>query len=359
MLGEEGSHPKEILSPFGTQNDDERKFPMDIIQKTEKILKENRLVAYGEKVIVGVSGGPDSTALLYILNTLRNKLGLRLQVVHVNHQLRKSAQRDALFVARLCENLHLPYTMKRVQIKTSSAKSSLEEAAREKRFECLLHLAKQEKASVIALGHTKDDLAETVLMRILRGTGLLGLQGIAPSKQMQDITIVRPLIQFSKKEILAYLAAKKIKFCVDPTNRQTHFFRNKIRLELLPLLKKEYQSNLPEILANLANSTATDYDYLKKVARTNLNKLARFKKNKKQMSLSLPKLNQLHPALQRLVIRLAIQELKGNLNQFSLIHMKEIENLIRHRPDRSRVDLPHALTAQKNKSTLTLAVRNT
>lgn len=331
---------------------------MDLVEKTEKILRSNCLVTYGAKVIVGVSGGPDSTALLQILYTLRYKLGLQLYVAHVNHQLRKSADHDALFVTRLCKKLQIPCAIKRVQIKTSVLKSSVEEVAREKRFDFLLQLAKQKKARTVALGHTQDDLAETVLMRILRGTGLLGLQGILPVKQMQNINIVRPFIHFSKKEILAYLTDKKIKFCLDPTNQHTHFFRNKIRLKLLPLLEKQYQPNLREILANLANNTAVDYDYLQKEGRDRLPKLA-FKKNKNQVSLKLSSLRQLHPALQRMVVRLAIQGLKGNLDQFSLTHMREIENLIQERPAGSRVDLPHNLIAQKNKSSLTLEIIKT
>ena len=326
---------------------------MNLVEKTEKIVRQNRLIPYGEKVIVGVSGGPDSTALLHVLCRLRNNLGLQLYVAHVDHQLRKSAGRDALFVAKLCQHFQIPCTIKRIKIKTSPAKSSVEEVAREKRLEFLLELAKQKKAKTIVLGHTQDDLAETVLMRILRGTGLLGLQGILPVKQMQNINLVRPFIHFSKKEICAYLKQKKIKFCVDPTNRQTHFFRNKIRLQLLPLLEKQYQSNLREVLANLANNTALDYDYLQKQGKEELEKLI-FEKNIDQVKLKLLNLRQLHPALRRMVIRLAIQNLKGNLNQFSLTHMKEIENLIQERPEGSRIDLPHGLTVQKNKSILTL-----
>ena len=331
---------------------------MNLIDKTEKILRDHRLISYGEKVIIGVSGGPDSTALLHVLYTLRNKLGLRLHAAHVDHQLRKSAARDALFVAKLCQNLQLPCTIKRIQIKTSPAKSSIEEAAREKRFDYLLRLAKQKKVRTIILGHTQDDVAETVLMRILRGTGLLGLQGIWATRQMQDINIVRPFVHFSKKEIFSYLKQKKIKFCLDPTNRHTRFFRNKIRLQLFPLLEKQYQPNLREVLTNLANNTATDYDYLQKQGQAEFRKLV-FKKHNGQMTLKLENLRQLHPALQRMVIRLTIQNLKGNLNQLSLTHMKEIESLIHERPEGSRVDLPHGLTVQKNKSALTLERRKT
>ena len=316
-------------------------------------------MTYGEKVIVGVSGGPDSTALLHILDTLRHKLGVQIQVAHINHQLRKTSRRDERFVARLCQNLQLPCTVKRVKVKLSAKKSSIEDAAREKRFACFLNLAKRKKANTIALGHTQDDLAETVLMRVLRGTGLLGLQGILPVKHRQDVTIVRPFIHFSKKEILAYLSQKKIKFCVDPTNRHTQFFRNKIRLKLFPLLEKQYQPNLREVLANLGASTATDYDYLQKQGADHLQRLGRFKKNKKQIVLPLSGLKSLHPALQRMVIRQAIQRLKGNLNQFSLTHMREIENLVRQRPNQSKVHLPHNMTVHKKESSIVLDIRKT
>lgn len=331
---------------------------MDLILKIEKLLRESGGLIYGGPVIAGVSGGPDSTALLHILNALRNKLGIKLHAAHLNHQLRPSANRDEHAVKELCRRLNIPCTVKRARILTSPGKSSLEEAAREKRFEFLLTVARQKKAGVIALGHTQDDLAETVLMRILRGAGLLGLQGILPVKQRQGVQIIRPLIFFSKKEILAYLRKNRIKFCLDPTNKSAKFFRNKVRLQLLPLLEKEYQPNIREILINLANSTAVDYDYLQREAAGQLQKIARFDKNKKQIGLRLSGLRPLHPALQRMVIRLAVQDLKGNLNQFSLKHMNEIEGLIHQRPDRSCVDLPHQITVQKNKNFLNIAARN-
>ena len=330
---------------------------MSFLEKTKKILPD-LLISYGEKIIIGVSGGPDSTALLHVLNALRPQLGLQLHIVHVNHQLRRSSRRDEAFVIHLGRRLGIPCSVKRVHVTTSARKSSLEEAAREKRLECLLTVAKQKRAKVIALGHTQDDLAETVLMRILRGTGLLGLQGILPVRQMRGIRIIRPFIQFSKKEILAYLAKSKIKFRIDPTNRKTFFFRNKIRWQLIPLLEKQYQSNLKGILANLAENSANDYNYLQKEGAQQLAKLIS-QKDKKQITLSLTALHRLHPALQRMVIRLAIQKLKGHLNQFSLTHMKEIETLINRRPAGSRVDLPHAVSARKQKSSLILERRNT
>jgi tRNA(Ile)-lysidine synthase len=331
---------------------------MDLVEKTQNILREQCLISYGEKIIVGVSGGPDSTALLHILSALRLKMGLQLYVVHVNHQLRANSGRDEIFVVNLCRRLGIPCAVKRVQIKTSSKKSSLEEAAREKRFECLLAFAQQKKARTIALGHTQDDLAETVLMRILRGSGLLGLQGILPIREMQNTRIIRPFIYFSKKEILAYLQKHKIRFCMDPTNRQTKFFRNKIRLNLLPLLENHYQPNLREVLANLGESTANDYDFLQQEGGRHFKKLAKNLKDK-QITLPLASLGRLHPALQRMVIRLAIQRLKGNLNQLSLTHMKEMESLIKKRPSGSRVDLPQALRASKQKSLLILEIRKT
>ena len=332
---------------------------MDLIPKAEKWLQENHALVYGDRIIIAVSGGPDSTALLHILYYLRHRLGISIHIAHVNHQLRPSASRDERFVAGLGRKLGVPVSTGRVRVKTSSGKSSIEEAAREKRFEFLLKLAKQKKANIIALGHTQDDLAETVLMRILRGTGLLGLQGILPEKTRNGIRLIRPLLSFSKKDILQYLKKNKIKYCIDPSNKNPVYFRNKIRRDLLPLLEKKYQTNIREVLSNLANTTAVDYDYLQKEGMRQLKKHALWSKNKRQVALHLSNLGQLHQSQQRMVIRLAVQVLQGNLNQFSVRHMKEIEDLIGQRPNRSRVDLPHGITVQKNKGFLTITAIKT
>lgn len=332
---------------------------MDIIQKTKKSIARYSLINTGDRVLVGVSGGPDSVALLHILNKLRYELGINLSVIHVNHQLRKSADTDQKFVQDLCTSLNIPCAVLKLNMKNIKEKGSLEEIARKKRFDAFIRIAGANKANVIALAHHQDDLAETVLMRILRGTGLLGLRGILPKRKFNRLQVIRPFLDIPKRDIDIFLKKSKIKYRIDPTNKQTCFFRNKIRLELLPKLKKNYNNNISEVLAHLADNIAVDYDYLHNQGQKSLKKLNMLTQRKNQIQLSLAPLKKLHPSLLRIVIRLSIEQLKGDMKRLTLNHINEVEDLIHNRPAGAIVNLTGGIYLIKKKSTLSLALRKT
>src|SRR3989338_10902693 len=157
---------------------------MDLIQKVKKTICRCKMFHAGDKVIVAVSGGGDSVFLIHALSTLRHELGINLHIAHLNHLLRKSADKDLRFVEVLAEKLNLPCTTAKMKIPKYKKKSSLEERARDIRLRFLVRTAKKYGADAIVLGHTKNDLAETVLMRILRGTGLQGMRGILPKRKI-------------------------------------------------------------------------------------------------------------------------------------------------------------------------------
>ncbi|MCX5710037.1 MAG: tRNA lysidine(34) synthetase TilS, partial [Candidatus Omnitrophica bacterium] len=230
-----------------------------MLKKVKYTNDKFRLLKKNDRILVGVSGGPDSTALLYALRSLGKQLDLKLFVAHLDHGLRKDSAQDARFVRDLAFKLKLPLISGRVRVKKSG---SLEESARKARFDFLLKTAKKFKADKIALGHNLDDQAETVLMRILRGTGLSGLSAILPKRVISGCEVIRPLIEVKRREIEAYLERNKIIPRRDPTNAQDIFLRNKIRNRLLPLLEKDYNANIKSILANLAESSGADYEYL-------------------------------------------------------------------------------------------------
>ena len=332
---------------------------MEIIDKVKKTIGRNTLLNQGDHIIVGVSGGPDSMALLHILDKLRYEFALKLSVVHVNHQLRKGADADERFVQKACRSLQIPCTTIQLNLDGPKTKGSLEEIAREKRLESLFQIAKRKKADSIALAQHRDDLAETVLMRILRGTGLLGLQGILPKREISGHTVIRPFIDVTRKEIESFLKKSHVKFRTDPTNKQTRFFRNKVRLQLLPLLKKEYQANITEVLAHLSNTVNMDYDFMESQSQAALSRLTKKPLKKNELKLSLPALLKLHPGLQRMVLRLALRQLQGNLRRLTLTHLKEIEDLMRNRPVGSIVHLPSKTEARKVKLALVLSRRKT
>jgi tRNA(Ile)-lysidine synthase len=315
-----------------------------ILDKVKNSIRRYNLIDRYDTVLVGVSGGPDSVALLYILNRLKRELKINLHIAHLDHMLRKDSYKDREFVEELARRMKIPLTTAQINVKALAKKGSLEEIARNARLGFLFRVARQIKADKIALGHNSNDQAETVLMRILRGTGLYGLAGILPNREIAGYRVIRPLIEVKRKEIESYLKKKKIKPRIDISNFEDIHFRNKIRNRLLPILEKEYNKNIREILANLADSAGTDYDYLSKTA----NRAMRHLKHK----FNLKELSRLHPAIQRLIFRYAIAKLKGNTRRITFQHTKEIEDLLLNRPVNSIVDLPEGISAIKRKKYL-------
>ncbi len=316
---------------------------MDTIARVQKTIYQYDLLKKGDRVVVAVSGGGDSIALLHILFQLRYELGIDLYVAHLNHQLRNSARRDEQFVRGVCEKLHVPFISRSLPRNAFQNSGSIEEIAREYRFSFLLKTAKIKKAHAIALGHTQDDLAETVMMRILRGTGLMGIRGILPKRTIHGFCFIRPLLDVSRSEIESFLKKEKISFCLDPTNRSNKFLRNRIRLQLIPQLQKEYNPKLKGILAHLSNTLGEDYDYLEQEARKSFLNIVQ-QEDRRYLRLDIGRLQKLHRALKRLVIRLAIEQLNGDINAMTFRHLAEIEDLIENRPKGSIVHLPKALS---------------
>ena len=198
----------------------------------------------GRRLVVAVSGGPDSLAMLYALHRLRDELGLALHVAHLDHRLRgQDSAADAEFVAQTCAKLGIDYTVEDVDVLAfrREHRMSLEEAAREVRYRFLVRVAEQVGADTVALGHTSDDQVETVLMNVIRGSGLRGLRGMRPvSKQRiagSDLTLFRPLLNLQKQDTIAYCEALHLTPRADESNRSMEMTRNRVRLELLPLLR--------------------------------------------------------------------------------------------------------------------------
>jgi len=307
-------------------------------------IKKYGLLDKRDKVLVGVSGGPDSLALLLLLNSLKKKWELSLHIAHMDHMLRPGSHKDAAFVKKLGEKLDIPVTIKSINLKSRHIKGSLEELAREARLDFLIKLARQIRADKIALGHNLDDQAETVLMRLLRGTGLSGLSGISAKRNIRGAIFIRPLLETRRQEIESFLKRKKIRPRIDPTNKEDIFMRNRIRHSLIPLLKSKYNKNITELLANLAESISYDYEYLDAVARLSL--------KGSKLRLNAKKALSLHPALLRLKIRQTIAHLQGDTRRITFQHIREIEDLLAMRPDGSVVDLPKGISVQKTRNFL-------
>ncbi|MDD5116487.1 MAG: tRNA lysidine(34) synthetase TilS [Candidatus Omnitrophica bacterium] len=314
------------------------------MQKVKETIRKYRLLRKGDKILVCVSGGPDSLALLIELYRLIPALDLDLHIAHVDHGLRKGSLSDALFVKELGGRLDLPVSSIRLDSLLKKKKGSLEEICRQARQDFFISLAKKIKADKIAVGHNIDDQAETVLMRILRGTGLSGLSGISVKRKIRGITFIRPLLETSRKQIERFLKRERIKPRIDPTNRKDIFFRNKIRNRLIPLLKKEYSRNITGLLSGLAENISYDYEYLDRASERAL------KGN--SLRLDLKKLSRLHKAILRLRLRRSISYIQGDTRRISLQHIRELEDLLDNRPAGSIVDLPNGISAQKTRTAL-------
>ncbi|MFA5090409.1 MAG: tRNA lysidine(34) synthetase TilS [Candidatus Omnitrophota bacterium] len=321
-----------------------------LIDKFKKTVKSYNLISPKDKIVVGVSAGPDSVALFYLLQALKKETGISLHIAHLDHMLRKDSSYDAVFVRHLAERMCVEATIGSCNVRALCKKGSIEEAARNARFDFLFRVAKQTGANKIALGHNLDDQAETVIMRILRGSGLSGLSAILPKRKMAGYEVIRPLIGIKRKEIEVFLKRKKIKTRLDRSNTRDIYLRNRIRNKLLPLLEKEYNSNIKEVLANMAENVAYDYDYLNGIS-------SRIVARQGKGRIKLEDLIGLHPAIQRLIFRTIISRVKGNTRRINFSHIREVEDLVLNRPTSSIVDLPNSLSVIKRPKTLLFYLR--
>ncbi|MCX5906677.1 MAG: tRNA lysidine(34) synthetase TilS, partial [Deltaproteobacteria bacterium] len=221
-----------------------------LIRNIRKTIQRFDMLQPGDRVVIGVSGGADSMTLLHILWELRSEYHLSLVVAHLDHGLRPEAAEDRSFVKKAASGLGVPFFSRKVDVgaRCKEEHLNLQEAAREARYQFLAEIARDQKASRIALGHTADDQAESIIMRFLRGSGSRGLSGIPP---VREGVIIRPLIETWRSEIESFLRERKFSYRIDASNQSTHFLRNRVRHELLPVLQ-EYNPRVRQTLVQMA-----------------------------------------------------------------------------------------------------------
>lgn len=252
----------------------------DLLERFIEFTERHQLIQPGDDVLVAVSGGIDSVTLLHLLVQIQPRFQLRLRIVHVNHGLRgEQADRDQDFVAQLAERYQLPLIVRKVNVKKYEAthQVSEEEAARLLRYKVFQWALRKTGADVIALGHQADDQVETVLDHWLRGSGVRGLSGM-PVRRGK---IIRPLLFATRGEIETYARGHSLDFVTDITNVMTHYRRNRIRLELIPYLKQQFNPALESALLRTAAIMTEVEDYLIEQARLAIDQcLIASKKNK-------------------------------------------------------------------------------
>ena len=311
-------------------------------------IKEYRMFQPGDVVLVAVSGGADSTALLNILFANREQLGIKLHVAHLNHLLRRGdAELDAKFVEGMSQRMGVPVTVEErdVAALAREEKVGVEEAARVARYEFFERTAARVGANKIAVGHTADDNIETFLMRLLRGAGLRGLTGIPPKRG----TIVRPLIKIWRREIEEYIGGLKLVPRRDHTNYESKYMRNSVRLKLVPQLKI-YNLNIKEIILQTILLVTEDNLYLENRAAEAMAAVLAGQKPG-EVRLKTDKLKQLESTIQRYLLRLAVEKVKGDLAQLSFGHIRDILDKL-EATERWEIHLPDRLFAIGEKGEL-------
>lgn len=232
-----------------------------MLRDIEKFIIDKKLINKGEKILVALSGGPDSVALLHILHSLKERFDMELGAAHINHLLRgEAADADQEFARRVCNELGVEFYLKREDISAYSKRYGIgeEEAGRRVRYGFFDKICKEKGYDKIAVAHNLDDNIETFLFRLMRGTGLEGLSSIP----LRRDNIIRPLMEKKKKEILEYLEEQNYEYCIDETNNKNIYTRNKIRLDLIPYMEKEFNSNLVEAISNLIEEIDETNRYL-------------------------------------------------------------------------------------------------
>ena len=282
----------------------------EILDRIESTITRHNMIAEGDRVCVAVSGGPDSTALLHYLYRLKERLGITLSVHHINHMLRDSeSDADERFVAETAGKLSIPFGVTKINVEKyrSTAGGSTQSTARELRYRVFSRLIEKGDVDKVALAHTADDSAETVLMNLLRGSGHQGLSGIPAVRSGH---FIRPMIDVWKKDVLKSLSMNSIHFRVDRSNEETKYLRNKVRLELIPYIEKNFNPEISGALKRTASLSNDILDFIGKIASTELGN-ALVKEGRGEIVLDINLVAKLDPAIQRELLRQAIEKVKG------------------------------------------------
>lgn len=327
--------------------------PATFLDKIKSTIKKYKMLEKGDRILAGVSGGPDSVTLLHILYELKKEYSLNIVIAHLDHKFRGEESRaDRVFCEGLAKKYSLEIAWEEADVPKIAEEKGIspEEAARFERYDFFKRAAKERGMDKIAVGHTRDDQAETVLMRIIRGAGMKGLGGISPVKEMPGFKIIRPLIEVSRKEVEGFVSEAGFEFRTDSSNEKSIYTRNKVRLELIPMLEEKFNSNIKEVLANMAENLQADNDFLSRYSRRKFKSVSRIKQ--KEIFIDIKKLKKQPEAVRKRILRAGLEELKGDLRRLTYQHWKEIESLIESRPVNSKVDLPAGISIIKYRKEL-------
>ncbi|MBN1221270.1 MAG: tRNA lysidine(34) synthetase TilS [Anaerolineae bacterium] len=352
-----------------------------LAEKVANFCQQNRLLNRQDTLVIGVSGGPDSLGLLHLLRTLAPEFDLTLTVAHFNHQLRgASARADEAFVRDIATTWGLPFFVETQNITAAAAarRQSLEETARQVRYAFLWRVAEEVKANKIAVGHNADDQVETVLMHFLRGSGLAGLRGMLPSIDISSLRLhqadlpatptqpaprlIRPLLETPRADIETYCQIHHLSPRQDDSNRNTTFFRNRLRHELIPQLET-YNPNIRQVLRRTANVVAAEVDFLNEYVDQAWQHVIKdittdVQGDVDRVEINLARWLNFPLALKRATLRRAVQILRRSLRNIDFEHIDAAIAVVEKGHTGAQATLPRGLMLTISYDSLTIADRH-
>ncbi len=316
---------------------------IQILDSIRMTIRRHTLLEKGDAVLVGVSGGADSVCLLHTLRSLSEELELRIVVAHVHHGIRgEEADRDAEFVREICQNWQIPFYLKKVSVPELAEREniSLETAGRLARYRYFREICDKENVDKIATAHNRDDQAETVLMRVIRGTGIDGLSGI---KYIRPDGVVRPLLDVTREEIEEYCKENNLEYCVDSTNNENDYTRNKVRNQLLPILKEQFNPNILGAIANLSQNMAEDGVFINGYAKRLYRRINSPIPKRRPVVLDIESLKMVEPAIRTRLLCLAAEDAMGKGYRPQRQHWEAVNALL-DKETGALAELPGGLT---------------
>lgn len=304
-----------------------------MLKKVMETIKKYNLINENDKIIVGVSGGPDSICLLHILYQIKQEMNFQIYVAHINHMIRSEADEETEYVEKFCNKLSIQCFVKRIDViaKSKQEKIGIEESGREARYNFFEEVLQKVGANKIATAHNANDNAETVLMNIFRGTGTSGLKGIEP---IRNNKLIRPIIECERVEIEKYCKENDLQPKIDKSNFENIYSRNKVRNLFIPQIEKEFNPNIVKSLNKLSKLASQENEFIENYCEKILNnKLIINQENLNDygqecsLILDLKMFNCLETVIKNRVILLAIQKVLGNTQGIEKIHIDDIVKL--------------------------------
>ena len=325
-----------------------------LLDRVKRTVDRYHLLEKGDRVIVGVSGGIDSMVLLHVLNAYRQEFALLLVVAHVNHGLRPDeSEREAALVQKESERFGLPFEYGNFNVEEfrKTAGLSLQDAGRRIRFHFFDSLCSKYQARKIALGHNADDQTETILLRLMRGSGLKGLKGMDPIREGR---VIRPLLEVWRSEIDSFASENHVPFLLDSSNLRKRYLRNRLRLGLIPLIEKEYQPGFRNILLRTSAILREENDYLERAAEDASKKIIHEEKG--ALSFRYSEYESLHPAIRKRVLEKALDRVYGKetIRESERGEASELLTRMEHPSPSFFIDLPFGVSVEKRYDIITL-----